>query len=282
MLRMRDHANSAPAMGTIPRRHTDELDLHQLRVLDALFREHSLTRAAEALNTNQPALSKTLARLRRYLDDPLFIRVSLRMEPTAKALGLEAPIRALLDDLQLLRSERVPFDPRKSNRTFSFFIVDAGVIVLVPPIVKILLAQAPDVQLRTVQLDARHLHSSLESGEVDLAVGEFPSLAQGIRRQRLFAGSYISLARKGHPRLGAAPSIGEFVNEQHVLVSAFGTGHAHQAVERALKSLIPAQKIIVRVPVFTAAAIVAKHTDAITTLPGPVAAVLAREAACKS
>ncbi len=54
MLRMRDHANSAPAMGTIPRRHTDELDLHQLRVLDALFREHSLTRAAEALNTNQP------------------------------------------------------------------------------------------------------------------------------------------------------------------------------------------------------------------------------------
>src|SRR5438105_2579250 len=190
-------------MKTIPKKQADDLDLHALRVLDVLFRERSLTRAAETLHTQQPALSKTLARLRRYFDDPLFIRVSLRMEPTAKALELEAPVRAVLDELQLLRSERVPFTPRKSNRTFSFFTADAGVIVLVPPIVRALLAQAPDVRLRAVQLDAQHLHSSLESGEVDLAVGAFPSLTQGIRRQRLFAGTYMSLARKGHPRLGS-------------------------------------------------------------------------------
>ena len=49
-------------------------------------RRHSLTRAARTLNVTQPALSKTLARLRRYFDDPLFVRVSLRMEPTPKAL----------------------------------------------------------------------------------------------------------------------------------------------------------------------------------------------------
>ena len=67
-------------MKTIPKKHTDELDLHALRVLDTLFRERSLTRAADALNTQQPALSKTLARLRRYFDDPLFVRVALHME----------------------------------------------------------------------------------------------------------------------------------------------------------------------------------------------------------
>ena len=72
-------------MKTIPRKQTDDLDLHALRVLDVLFRERSLTRAAETLHTQQPALSKTLARLRRYFNDPLFVRVSLHMEPTAKA-----------------------------------------------------------------------------------------------------------------------------------------------------------------------------------------------------
>ena len=105
-------------MKTIPKKQADDLDLHALRVLDVLFRERSLTRAAETLHTQQPALSKTLARLRRYFNDPLFVRVSLHMEPTAKALELEKPVRALLDGMQRLRSEQTRFDPGQSNRTF--------------------------------------------------------------------------------------------------------------------------------------------------------------------
>src|SRR5262249_3737705 len=74
----------------IPPGYPASLDLHHLQVFDVLLRERSLTRAARVLNVTQPALSKTLARLRRYFQDPLFVRVSLRMEPTAKALVLEA------------------------------------------------------------------------------------------------------------------------------------------------------------------------------------------------
>ena len=65
-------------MNGIPSGYAGEIDLHHLQVLDVLLREHSLTRAARLLNVTQPALSKTLARLRRYFGDPLFVRVSLR------------------------------------------------------------------------------------------------------------------------------------------------------------------------------------------------------------
>src|SRR5438876_7227981 len=122
-------------IATIPQSY-DELDLHHLQVLDVLLREHSLTRAAKVLNVTQPALSKTLARLRRYFDDPLFVRVSLRMEPTSKALSLGAPVGAVLDSMRKLRTENVPFDPRISSRSFTFCVVDAGVIKLLPPLVK--------------------------------------------------------------------------------------------------------------------------------------------------
>src|SRR5579863_3156993 len=138
-------------MKTIPKKHTEELDLHGLRVLDALFRERSLTRAAEALHTRQPALSKTLARLRRYFDDPLFVRVALHMEPTAKALELEKPVRAMLDGLQRLRNEQIHFNPAKSSRTFRVFTLDAGVIVLLLPVIKLLLSDAPGVRVRAAQ-----------------------------------------------------------------------------------------------------------------------------------
>jgi len=264
-------------MGTILREHAGELDLYQLRVIDTLLREKSLTRAALALDTTQPAVSKILAKLRIFFDDPLFVRVSLHMEPTPKALGLAEPVRAILDELQMLRSAQAPFDPRTSTRTFSFFAADAAIVVLLPQLVKALQQQGSGVHMRAVQLEEEHLHEWLKSGKVDIAIGSYPALAQGIRKQRLFSATYSSLARKGHPRLSQSPSTDVFVGEHHVLVSASGTGHAIQLAEHALEAAIPPQNITVRVPGFTAAAIVAKHTDAVVTLPSPLAKVLAKE-----
>jgi DNA-binding transcriptional LysR family regulator len=264
-------------MKTIPNQQTENLDLHALRVLDALFRDRSLTRAAEALRTSQPALSKTLARLRRYFGDPLFVRVALHMEPTAKALELEKPIRALLDGMQRLREEQIHFDPRASNRTFRVFTLDAGVIVLLPAVIKLLLSDAPGVRVRAAQVSLQHLHASLEGGEIDLAIGEFPQLVAGIRQQKLYAGQHMSIFQKNHPRLGPNPTQADFSTEQHVLVTAAGTGHPHQIAERSLEAQLAPRNVIAHVPSFTAAAILAKHTDAIATMPGPVANVLARE-----
>jgi DNA-binding transcriptional LysR family regulator len=85
------------------------------------------------------------------------------------------------------------------------------------------------------------------------------------------------VARKGHPRLSAEPTLKEFAAEKHVLVSTFGTGHAHQLAERAVEAAIPPENIICRVPIFIAAAIVAKRTDAVATLPYSMAVVLAEE-----
>src|SRR5689334_22680397 len=142
-------------INSIPRSY-EGLDLQHLEALEVLLQEHSLTRAAQALNVTQPALSKTLARLRRYFDDPLFVRVALRMEPTPKALELQAPIKAILERMRALRSEHVPFDPATSDRVFNFCVVDAGVIKLLPLLVNKLMQEAPHVRLRVLQLDPEH------------------------------------------------------------------------------------------------------------------------------
>lgn len=261
----------------MPTGNSTSLELHHLRVLDVLLREHSLTRAAQILHVTQPALSKTLARLRRYFDDPLFVRVSHRMEPTPKALELAGPVAGILEQMRALRTEHVPFDPSISNRTFNFCVVDAGVIKLLPPLVSKVLADAPRVRLRVMQLDGQHLESWLESGTVDFAMGSFPSIVKGIRRQPLWIEEYVSVMNRGHPRLSTTPTLKEFTAEHHVLVSTLGAGHAHQQVERSLEAVIPPDNIICRVPIFIAAAVVAKHTDAIATLPLSIANTLAAD-----
>jgi DNA-binding transcriptional LysR family regulator len=108
-------------------------------------------------------------------------------------------------------------------------------------------------------------------------MGSFPALVKGIRRQLLWVEKYVGVVRKGHPRLGAEPSSRAFAAEKHVLVSAAGTGHAHQLAERAVEAAIPPENIVCRVPMFIAAAVMAKHTDAVATLPLSIATVLAQD-----
>jgi molybdenum-dependent DNA-binding transcriptional regulator ModE len=52
----------------------NRLDLNLFVVLDAIYTEGSITRAAKTLNLTQPALSHALGRLRAVFNDPLFTR----------------------------------------------------------------------------------------------------------------------------------------------------------------------------------------------------------------
>lgn len=248
-----------------------EIDLRQLRAFEVVLRERNLTQAAVALGLSQPALSKTLARLRHYFADPLFVRAGNRMEPTAKALELEPSVRSLLDSVTMLRAHHRPFDPATAARTFSFSVVDAGMLRLLPRLLPHLDRVAPGVRLRVVPPDFDGLEASLEAGHLDFAMGSYAALSKRIRRQPLWSVTYVSVARAGHPRIGSRPSLAAFAAERHVVVSTAGTGHAHQQAERALERAIPAENIVCRVPTFMMAAVVAGRTDAVATVPATVA-----------
>jgi DNA-binding transcriptional LysR family regulator len=261
-------------MDVIPGGNTVEVDLRQLRSFEVLLRERNLTRAATVLGVAQPALSKTLAKLRRYFADPLFVRAGHRMEPTAKALELADAVHALLDDATMLRARHRPFDPKTSTRIFSFSVVDAGLVRLLPTLLLYLEVHAPGVRLRVTPMEFEALETALEAGHLDFAMGSFRSRSKRIRRQTLWSIGYVSVARRDHPRLASKPSLAAFAAERHVLVSTAGTGHEHQLVERSLERALPEDRIVCRVPTFMAAAYTASRSDVIATVPAGIATEL--------
>jgi DNA-binding transcriptional LysR family regulator len=252
-----------------------DLELRHLRVFEVLLREHSLTRAAEVLGVTQPALSKTLAALRGYFSDPLFVRVGQRMEPTAKALHLSTAVREILDQLTSLRTAHVPFHPAVTARTFRFSSVDSGTIRQLPALIRAIGDRAPKVRLQIMPLDVARLESSLESGKLDFATGSFPGLSKRIRRQFLWSVSYVGVARHDHPRLKDKPTLKAFAAEKHVLVYSAGTGHAHLRTERALEKALPNDHIVCKVPSFVSAAVLVGMSDLVATLPAGMAQTLA-------
>lgn len=79
-----------------------DTNLNLLLVFMVVFRERSLSRAAECLLVQQPAISGSLVRLREKFGDKLFVSAGQKgVRPTAKAVkiaGLLSPAMSAIQD----------------------------------------------------------------------------------------------------------------------------------------------------------------------------------------
>ncbi len=252
------------------------LDLNLLKVFDVVMSERSLTRAAEQLALTQPAVSNALRRLREALGDELLVRKGRTLEPTARAEALWPAVRACLQQLQAsLAPPR--FDPASASATLVLTMADATAAVMMPGLLNIILAQAPQVALRVVPLTTRDPRQLLENGHADMAVGHFPSVladltaraqageTPGFLHQRLFSGDYVCVMRKGHPLTHTPLTLQRFCDAQHMLVSF--SGRAFGFIDEALAALGQRRHVVLTVNQFFTAGKVVSQSDVLTVLP---------------
>jgi DNA-binding transcriptional LysR family regulator len=165
----------------------EDLSLRDLRILQVLLRECSVTRTAEVLETTQPVVSKTLAYLRGQFSDQLLVRNGHAMQPTAKAQDIAPQLKKLLETVNTLQADTQAFDAATSERMFGLLLSDVGMVRFLPPLIARMAVAAPRVRVRAVPLGSWQIASKLESGEADLALGAFPRAAPHLRRQKLYS-----------------------------------------------------------------------------------------------
>jgi DNA-binding transcriptional LysR family regulator len=257
-----------------------DLDLNLLRAFDAVLRDGSVTAAGDRLGLSQPAMSNALSRLRRLLDDPLFVRTPGGMRPTPFAQRLAAPVRQALDLIQTTLAQQAAFDPRTSQRSFRLQLSDVGEIVFLPALLEHLEREAPGVRIDTGQLPQDEVSEALSAGEIDLAVGFLPGLSAGVESKRLFRDRYVCLVRAEHPRIGSRITLAQFLAASHVLVSARGS--AHEIVEQTLRNKGLARRIALRVPHFTVIPMILARSDHMVIVPEGLTRAIARFGRFKS
>ncbi len=255
-------------------------DLNLLLVFEAMFRHGSVTRAAAHIGLTQSAMSSALGRLRRQFDDPLFVNTRSGMLPTPRALELAPPLTEALALVRGAIGSRQNFEPRSSTRSLRIYMTDVGELVLLPSLMRHLHAHAPLIRLETAQLPAAELAVRLETGDIDLAVGYLPQLADKIRRTRLFEEHYVCMTRPDHPLGRSAPlTLKEFLGARHVLIASMGSGH--QQLERMLSERGVQENVALRVPHFVVVPLIVASTDLLVSLPSRVAGASARVAKVK-
>ena len=146
------------------------MDLRDLRYFETIAELEHIGQATERLHRTQPALTSCIRRLEAECGAPLF-------EKSGRGIRLTAAGQVLLKWAQRLR-----FDAEDAKREIADMalglsghirlgIVPTAAQFLLPQAARQLMAQAPEVTLRTVVGLVDTLRPQLQSGAIDLLVG---------------------------------------------------------------------------------------------------------------
>lgn len=252
-------------------------DTRMLVLFDEIYRNQSMTRAAERLGLSQPTASIWLAKLRRQWHDPLFVRTSAGMQPTPRADALIGPTRETLALLRRLSGAEPVFDPGTAQRNFRICMTDASHVTLLPRLLAHVRAVAPAVRLDAVPIAAGTAHL-LETGEADLALGYVPGLEAGFHEQQLYTQDFICLVNARHPRIGAVFTARAYREEAHIGILS---STSYPMLQGALKSQGIERRVQLELPGFLGLAAIVSSTDLIATVPRTIGEALARTGAIR-
>jgi DNA-binding transcriptional LysR family regulator len=252
------------------------IDLNLLVLFEAVWEERHVGRAAERLNLTSSAVSHGLGRLRRHLDDPLFLRTPKGVVPTARATELAASIADILARIRGVMATVAPFDPSTSTRRFTIGAPDGISAVVLRSLLGELNQIAPRVDIGIRQIlpaPARIWQTAiadLEARAMDIAIIPSDDIPTRFEKRCIYEETFVIVVRAGHP-FARDPTLDRYCEMKHLVVS-YG-GDPYGFVDEQLAKQGRARRIALTVPNFMFALAVVAETDLISALPRRFAAL---------
>ena len=255
-------------------------DLNLLISLDALLEEGSVVGAARRMNL-APAMSRTLARIRETVGDPIFVQAGRKMVPTPRALELRGAVREAVERASQLLAPSAEIDLGTLDKQFNVRANDIFVGLHSSRLLEEMARGMPRAMLRFMPEEDDIDDDALRSGRIDLFISASRRLGPEIRVQPLFTTTFVGLARDDHPIFDDDITPERFARWPHIGVSR--RGKSAGPIDDALAARLARQVLLV-VPTPYAAIFALQASDLILPLPEHLArgAVRAEPACARS
>ncbi|MFD5279300.1 LysR substrate-binding domain-containing protein [Streptomyces rubrogriseus] len=240
------------------------IDANLAVALDALLAEQSVTRAAARMRTSPAAMSRTLGRLRRLLQDPLLVRAGQTMVPTPRALALRDEAATVVRRLGALLTPATGVDPATLRSTFSIQAADLVGAALATGLLTLAGREAPGISLR-FRAEELEAGPALRDGRVDLEVGAIDHVDPETQVEELVTLRMTAAVRPGHPLTEGPLTAARFAAAEHVGVSR--RGRFDGPVDAALAEHGLSRRVAVVLPGHLAALSLAARTDVVALVP---------------
>lgn len=196
-------------------------DLNLLIALDILLEEQSVAAAARRLNLSAPAMSRTLARIRSTVGDPILVRAGRKLVPTARALELRMLVRRTSEAAVGLLQQGSIEAIDKLERQFTIRANDVFAAAFGWKLLAALRAEAPKVSLR-LRAETDQDDEALREGRIDLWISATKALDPEVRVQTLFTTHFLGLADRDHPIFSGEITAERFAAYEHINISRRG------------------------------------------------------------
>jgi DNA-binding transcriptional LysR family regulator len=207
-----------------------KLDIKLLVAFTTIMDEGSVSRAAEKLGVTQPALSKSLQRLRELFHDSLFTRQAYGLTPTARASELYEQIRPILHSLTELMSPNT-LDLKNLKRRFKLRADEGDLENFIEPLLASLHYEAPKLQLSITSWGDSQFEQLID-GKADLGIQRVNDTPGNIRNKLIGYMDACIVLSEAHPLFNK-----ESVTLDELLQHRFVTHHlGHRAGGTFLKT----------------------------------------------
>ena len=174
-------------------------DLNLFVILNAIYTEGSLTKAAEVVGITQPAVSNALSRLREKFDDDLFVRTGTGMVPTQKTENIISDIQSALSLMQQSVNQPNSFDPAITERNFKLSLGDITEGRVLPYMMKEIYKNAPNISVGSYNYRRIDQVHALATNNLDFVVDPIIPDSDEINSYKVFQDYFVVIHREGHP-----------------------------------------------------------------------------------
>ncbi len=174
-------------------------DLNLFVIMNSIYTEGSLTKAAEVVGITQPAVSNALSRLREKFEDDLFVRTGSGMVPTQKTENIIKDIQNALQLMQKSVNEPDEFDPATSQKTFRISLGDINEGRILAILVSKIERLAPNVKLECYYTARGQVPHALATNELSFAVDPFIPNSKDTNSTKVFSDKFVIAHRANHP-----------------------------------------------------------------------------------
>lgn len=260
------------------------IDPHLLTCLEVLVTERHVTRAAERMNMTQSGMSNALARLRTLFDDPILVRTSHGMEPTARAITLAQRISHVLTSLDSIIASKSTFDPATDHASFELVASDYIASTLIAKVISRLRGAAPHVTISIDQPNPGSIRRWLDEGLFDIAIGYWPTFDYGdLYGSTVFSDRLSCIVRMNHPTIGDDLTIEDYLSLPHAMFGSINStiSSIDMKVDEALRDRGDRRRIGLNVPNFLVLPYIVANSDMIATIPTNFAKLSAEQHAVR-
>lgn len=248
------------------------LDYNLLPALHALIEEASVSRAARRLGVTVPAMSRTLARLRETLGDPLLVRAGREMVRTPFADAQRDRVARASDEIRQVLTRKGEGSVAETSRTLFVRTNDGLLGPLLHRLLDELRAHAPGLSLAFVA-EGEESPAELRDGRVHLDIGVLGESAPELRSQVLLRDRFVCVVRKKHPLTRGPVTEARLVAYEHLSISH--RGRLKGPIDALLAKNKLQRRVVAAVPSSTTALMAVATSDLVTAAPRSVARALA-------